>query len=86
MLFSEYQAWVKYRNLRGSLSTPRRLEQTLARVCHLITLAAGFKKDQDTKEPYSVIDFMPHEDGFAESQREITFEELMLREIANGNA
>lgn len=85
MLVSEYQEWVKYRNLRGSLSTTRRLEQALAKVCQLITLAAGLKKDPDTKEPYKLIDFMPHEDGFAESQREITFEELMLREIANGH-
>lgn len=85
MLLTEYQEWVKYRNLRGSLSTPRRLEQSLARVCRLIANAAGMEKDQDTKEPFAMIDFMPHEDGYAESQEEIGFEELMLREIAKGN-
>lgn len=85
MLMSEYHQWVRYRNLRGTLSTPRRVEQALARVCHLITLAAGMQKDRDTKESFSVIDFTPHEDGYEESQREISFEELMMRELAAGN-
>lgn len=81
----EFHQWVRYRNLRGTLSTPRRLEQAIARACHLISLAAGMQKDRDTKESFSVIDFMPHEDGYAESQQEISFEELMMREIAAGN-
>jgi hypothetical protein len=50
----------------------------LARVCQLITQAAGIKKDPDTKEGYSLIDFMPHEDGYAESQEEIDFETFMM--------
>lgn len=82
---SEFREWVKYRNLRGTLSTPRRLEQAIARACHLICIAAGIKKDADLNTPFSTIDFMPHEDGYQEAQREPTLEEFVARAIATGD-
>jgi len=77
MLLTEYVDWVRYRNVRGTLSTPRRVEQALARICELICNAAGLKKDSDLNMPFTVADFMPHEDGFAELKREITLDEAI---------
>lgn len=79
MLLVEYEGWVKYRNARGTLSTPRRLEQRLAQVCHLICVAAGLKKDSDLNIPFTTRDFMPNEDGFEEHTREITLEEAIAK-------
>lgn len=77
MLFNEFQRWVVYRNARGTISSPRRIEQALARVCVLICNAAGIKKDDDAKIPFSVEDFMPNEDGFNPRRGEITLEEAI---------
>jgi hypothetical protein len=79
MLLTEYVEWVRYRNIRGTLSTPRRVEQALARVCHLICTAAGINKDSDLKIPFTVADFMPNEDGFAELKGEITLDEAVAK-------
>lgn len=79
MLLSEYWDWVRYRNARGTLSSPRRLEQAIARVCVLICTAAGIQKDKDSKIPFTAEDFMPNEDGFDPSRGEITLEEAIAK-------
>ena len=56
--YSEYIEWVKYRNLRGSFSIPRRVEQAVASMCMMIGNVNGGKKGG---QPYSATDFMPHE-------------------------
>lgn len=77
MLLREYRQWVKYRSVRGSLAPSRRLEQSLARVCHLICVAAGIKKDQDAGTTFSIEDFMPHEDSYLTRESEMTLEEYV---------
>lgn len=78
-------AWVKYRHLRGTLSTPRRIEQALARSCHVVAVAAGLKPSSDNPEAkYTQLHFMPHEDGYAEINTEITFDDFFKREVSNG--
>lgn len=72
-----------YRAKRGSLSPSRRLEQAVARVCHLITVAAGIKKDGEGNTSYSVADFMPHEDGYAELNEEMSIDDLFKRAASN---
>lgn len=80
---AEYESWVKYRNTRGSLSTPRRLEQSIARLCALVTGLMGVQKDEDLKMPYEMIDFMPHEDGYLEAQERNTFDAFMRQSISD---
>lgn len=75
----EFLAWVRYRNARGTLSTPRRIEQALARVCLLICTAAGIQKDPDSKLPFSIEDFMPNEDGFDPNRGQMSLEEMISR-------
>lgn len=48
-------------------------------------MAAGIKKDSDTNTPFHVSDFMPHEDGYAESQKEITLEDYVAMAVANND-
>jgi hypothetical protein len=75
----EYLQWVNYRNQRGSLAVPRRLEQSIAQLCQLVTMAAGLKNADGTG--FSVIDFMPHEKPpeQQENEQEITFAEFVSR-------
>lgn len=82
MTLREYVSWVRYRHLRGTLSTPRRLEQAIARVCHIVSVAAGLKKDGDANVGFVQLDFMPHEDGYAQLNVEPTIDDWVKRAIA----
>jgi len=82
MTLREYVSWVKYRQLRGTLSTPRRLEQAIARACHIVSVAAGLKKDSAANIGFVQLDFMPHEDGYAELNTETTIDDWVKRAIA----
>lgn len=58
----------------------------LARVCHLITAAAGLKKDSEANTTFVMADFMPHEDGYAELNEEISIDDLFKRAVVNGSS
>ena len=75
MTLKEYLDWEKYRAVRGSLSIPRRIEQSVARLCHLVCAAAGIKKDADANTTFSIEDFMPHEDSYLTREAEMTIDD-----------
>lgn len=52
--YAEFQDWLKYRNMRGSLFTGNRLESGFALLAYMVNRAAGGKNE--------IIDFMPHAD------------------------
>ena len=79
---SEVNAWITYRSKRGSLVAGRRVEQAVARLCLMIAAAHNLKRDTDFEAPYQLIDFLPHEDGFDERQKEFTAEAFFARQLA----
>ena len=54
MTYAEFQDWVKFRNMRGSLFTGNRLESGFALMAYMISRATGNK--------HEIVDFMPHAD------------------------
>lgn len=62
---AEYYEWVKYRNLRGSLSVVRRVEQAIGLLCSVVANSAGGKEGGGKFEPK---DYMPHETLAKEQQ------------------
>jgi hypothetical protein len=60
----EFQQWVKYRNKRGSLNTPLRLEMSIAQLC---ALTANLHSKEGG---WTVYDFSPHSDKPALSLEE----------------
>lgn len=67
MSVTEFYQWVRYRNLRGSLSTVRRIEQTIGQLCAVVANSSGGKEGGGKFEP---MDFMPHEAHAKEQQAE----------------
>lgn len=51
----------------------------LARVCQLITQAAGIKKDSEGSTTFSTADFMPYEDGYADLNKEMSIDDLFSK-------
>lgn len=48
-------------------------------------MAAGIKKDKDLNLSFTALDFMPYEDGYAESQEAASFDEYLKQAIENGD-
>lgn len=81
MTVSEFRRWVKFRNTRGSLYMPRRLELSVAKLCALITGIMGVKKSKDLDVTFSELDFTPHEDGYLTRNDEVTMDQWFANEL-----
>jgi len=61
---------------------PRRLEQSVAKICALMTGIMGIKKDSDIDVGFSELDFSPHEDGYLTRNDELNIEAWVAKELA----